>query len=218
MVSAHDTALAAIALNPSGNRLATASQKGTLLRLFDTSSGKKVGEFRRGTDECRILSLAFSPNSHWLCVSSDKGTVHVFALDPNVGGYPLPEGMSQEAGATATHNQTSSFVPSFVKAYMPEYFSSVWSFAHFRLPQDTESVCAFGTDDPHTLLSMFSAFHFLHVGPVLTLSLFPKFSVRTDHTTKSDLILKPLSDRNANKYNTHGFYPHLKNDKPYNHD
>jgi hypothetical protein len=41
-------------------------------------------ELRRGTEPAHIHSIAFSKHCEWLAVSSDKGTVHVFALGPNV--------------------------------------------------------------------------------------------------------------------------------------
>jgi len=41
-------------------------------------------ELRRGTEPAHIHSIAFSKNSDWLAVSSDKNTVHVFALGPQV--------------------------------------------------------------------------------------------------------------------------------------
>jgi WD40 repeat protein len=44
----------------------------------------KLKEFRRGADKAEIYSLTFSPNSQWLSASSDKGTVHVYAIGPLV--------------------------------------------------------------------------------------------------------------------------------------
>lgn len=41
-------------------------------------------ELRRGTEPAHIHSIAFSKHCDWLAVSSDKGTVHVFALGPTV--------------------------------------------------------------------------------------------------------------------------------------
>lgn len=38
-------------------------------------------ELRRGSDPAMIYSLALSKGCEWLAVSSDKGTVHVFALN-----------------------------------------------------------------------------------------------------------------------------------------
>lgn len=51
-------------------------------------------ELRRGADSASIHSLALSRNCEWLAVSSDKGTVHVFALSENVATQ------SEEAQAT----------------------------------------------------------------------------------------------------------------------
>ena len=41
-VPAHTNALSAICLNTSGNLLATASEKGTLIRVFNTENGQVV--------------------------------------------------------------------------------------------------------------------------------------------------------------------------------
>lgn len=37
-------------------------------------------QLRRGADRASIYSMAFSANAQWLVLSSDKGTVHVFAI------------------------------------------------------------------------------------------------------------------------------------------
>uniref|UniRef100_A0A8C9GQJ4 WD repeat-containing protein 45 n=1 Tax=Piliocolobus tephrosceles TaxID=591936 RepID=A0A8C9GQJ4_9PRIM len=49
-----------------GTVVASASQKGTLIRLFDTQSKEKLVELRRGTDPATLYC--------------DKGTVYIFAL------------------------------------------------------------------------------------------------------------------------------------------
>jgi len=61
------------------NRLAF---KGTVIRVWDTNTGEQIAKLRRGKDRAEINCLAFSKDSAWLCVSSDKGTVHVFGLAP----------------------------------------------------------------------------------------------------------------------------------------
>jgi WD40 repeat protein len=87
IITAHNNPLSQLALNLEGTILATASEKGTLIRLFDTTTGRQLRELRRGVDRAEIYSIAFSPNSTWLGVSSDKGTVHIYSLigitDPN---------------------------------------------------------------------------------------------------------------------------------------
>ncbi|XP_075149592.1 autophagy-related 18b isoform X1 [Haematobia irritans] len=81
-IKAHDTALSAMAFSPSGTLLATASERGTVIRVFCVKNGQKVQEFRRGVKRCvRIASLVFSTTGDFLCASSNTETVHIFKID-----------------------------------------------------------------------------------------------------------------------------------------
>ena len=80
-VTAHEAALSAISLNLQGTRLATASEKGTLVRVFETKDGSLLHEFRRGANPANIYCINFNQCSSMLCVASDHGTVHIFALE-----------------------------------------------------------------------------------------------------------------------------------------
>lgn len=81
-IKAHDSPLSAFNFSPNGQLLATASEKGTVIRVFCVKNGQKVHEFRRGVKRCvRIASLNFSGCSNFLCVSSNTETVHVFKID-----------------------------------------------------------------------------------------------------------------------------------------
>lgn len=132
-IQAHESSLALLSLNFEGTRLATASIKGTLIRVFDTTSGERLFELRRGAEKVDIHSISFSPNSEWLAVSSDKGTIHVFSLKTNL-----------------IVNQKSSL--STIASVLPSYFQSQWSFAQFRVP-DYRTICAFGAD-PNTVICL----------------------------------------------------------------
>ncbi|KAL3110382.1 hypothetical protein niasHT_011820 [Heterodera trifolii] len=80
-ITAHDGVLAAIRFNPEGNKMATASEKGTVIRVFSIPDGERLYEFTRGvTRYAQINSLAFSQDSRFLCLSSNTETVHLFAL------------------------------------------------------------------------------------------------------------------------------------------
>ncbi len=80
IIAAHTSALTTLTLPPSGRLLATTSSRGTLVRIWDSLTGKLVRELRRGTDKADIFGVAFRPDEEELCVWSDKGTVHVFTL------------------------------------------------------------------------------------------------------------------------------------------
>lgn len=139
-IMAHDSRIACFALSQDGRLIATASTKGTLVRIFSTMDGTLLQEVRRGADRAEIYSLAFSSNMQWLAVSSDKGTIHVFNIKVNLGltandkPRPVPE-----PNATSVSSSLS-----FMKGVLPKYFHSEWSVAQFRLPEGSQYIVAFG--------------------------------------------------------------------------
>lgn len=80
VVEAHRAPLSQMAMNRDGTRLATASEKGTIIRVFSVPDAQKLFQFRRGTMPARILSMSFNITTSMLCVSSATDTVHVFKL------------------------------------------------------------------------------------------------------------------------------------------
>uniref|UniRef100_A0A7M4FNX7 WD repeat domain, phosphoinositide interacting 1 n=1 Tax=Crocodylus porosus TaxID=8502 RepID=A0A7M4FNX7_CROPO len=81
-IPAHDGPLAALTFNSAGSKLASASEKGTVIRVFSVPDGQKLYEFRRGMKRyVNISSLVFSMDSQFLCASSNTETVHIFKLE-----------------------------------------------------------------------------------------------------------------------------------------
>ncbi|CAN0914184.1 Autophagy-related protein 18a, partial [Linum grandiflorum] len=135
-VMAHDSRLACMSMTQDGRLLATASSKGTLLRVFNTLDGSLLQEVRRGADRAEIYSLAFSSDAHWLGVSSDKGTIHVFSLKIDSGSLAtLSNDRSLVAPTSNPSNGLGVSSLSILKGVLPKYFSSEWSVAQFRLPE-----------------------------------------------------------------------------------
>ncbi|KAI3889522.1 hypothetical protein MKW92_034372 [Papaver armeniacum] len=125
-IPAHDSSIECMSLTLDGKLLVTASSKGTLVRIFNTSNGTLLQEVRRGADRAEIYSLAFSRNTQWLAVSSNKGTVHVFRLKVNQDASPF------------SFYSASSCNP------LPNYFNSEWSVAQFRFREGLKHIVAFG--------------------------------------------------------------------------
>mmetsp|Transcript_130635 Transcript_130635/g.194612 ORF Transcript_130635/g.194612 Transcript_130635/m.194612 type:complete len:88 (+) Transcript_130635:84-347(+) len=78
---AHKTKVKSIKLNPEGNRLATCSDKGTLIRIYGLPSCEKIYTLQRGVERVQIYSMNFTYDSNYLACSSSTGSTHFFRLD-----------------------------------------------------------------------------------------------------------------------------------------
>eukprot|EP00754_Rhynchopus_humris_P041571 Rhum_TRINITY_DN25128_c0_g1::Rhum_TRINITY_DN25128_c0_g1_i1::g.181171::m.181171/K17908/WIPI, ATG18; autophagy-related protein 18 len=86
VVRAHKTVLSAIALSSDGTKLATASTKGTVIRVFGISSQGRTEApllyaLRRGSSAASVYSLSFAPDARLLVCTSNKPTVHIWRAD-----------------------------------------------------------------------------------------------------------------------------------------
>ncbi|SMN18963.1 similar to Saccharomyces cerevisiae YFR021W ATG18 Phosphoinositide binding protein required for vesicle formation in autophagy and the cytoplasm-to-vacuole targeting (Cvt) pathway [Maudiozyma saulgeensis] len=89
VIEAHQNGIAALALSPDGLFLATASEKGTIIRIFNATTGFKLYQFRRGTYSTKIYSMSFSEDNQFLLACSSSKTVHIFKLGNIIGNNGL---------------------------------------------------------------------------------------------------------------------------------
>ena len=89
-ISAHQHALSMIRFSPDSSFVATASEKGTLIRVFDSTTGQLLSVFRRGALSSTILTLCFSPNNSQLIAVSNNGTIHLFDMGNSSGNISDP--------------------------------------------------------------------------------------------------------------------------------
>lgn len=161
LIKAHDTSLSCFTLNSNGTLLASASEKGTLIRIWNTYTGEPLRELRRGADRAEIYSLSFNSISTFLSCSSDKGTVHIFSLtstpikasqngvlsnedveDSNIPtqnsntavNYNTSNSGANNPNNPATSNKSITGVGNFLKGILPQKF----------IPKYFESEWSFG--------------------------------------------------------------------------
>jgi autophagy-related protein 18 len=102
IIQAHKAPISILSINPTGTLLATASDKGTVIRVFALPNGEKLHEFRRGSYPAKIYSLSFNATSTLLCVSSDTETVHIFKLSKSSSSTSMSSPSSSYRGGRAS--------------------------------------------------------------------------------------------------------------------
>ncbi|XP_060758100.1 WD repeat domain phosphoinositide-interacting protein 1 isoform X2 [Neoarius graeffei] len=120
VIPAHDSQLAALTFNASGTKLASASERGTVIRVFSIPEGQRLFEFRRGMKRyVNISSLSFSPDAQFLCASSNTETVHIFKLEQHGHGRE-EENPSWSAYVGKMFSAASSYLPAQVSGMMSQ--------------------------------------------------------------------------------------------------
>ena len=120
-IQAHQSNIENLCISNDGKYIASASEKGTVIRLFSTETKEKINEFRRGCDPTKIIDLRFNHTNSILLVSSVKGTIHLY----NSGIDKTLE----------IHNPSyDSYGMYYVKWALPQYFSDYFSFLQFNIP------------------------------------------------------------------------------------
>lgn len=125
-VAAHANALMALTVSQDGALVASASEQGTVVKVFSSTDGQLLYEFRRGTTQTIISSLTFRPDNRFVVVGSASPTVHIFKLDTVTG--KMMDKVAEWTGSAP-----------------PKYFQSTRSFAQFKIPETGSDLRAAGS-------------------------------------------------------------------------
>ena len=83
-IKAHKSPVLKMCLNYEGDRLATCSCKGTIIRIFSLPKGDKLCTFKRGVSPAFIFCLNFSRNSEKLITTCDNGMLQIFDIKEEI--------------------------------------------------------------------------------------------------------------------------------------
>ena len=111
--------------------MATASDKGTLIRIFQSLTGLFLQEVRRGKDNAEIECICFDKSSKLLAVSSNKRTIHVFSLMSGMKKLQSESGrVEEDEGLPQNHISIFKGLPNFLTG---GFFKSEWSFGKIKI-------------------------------------------------------------------------------------
>ncbi|CDJ69976.1 hypothetical protein, conserved [Eimeria necatrix] len=161
---AHRTQLAALVFNSHGSLVATASEKGTVVRIFRSSDGQLLQQLRRGTQVSLISCIAVRGDDRFVAIASSSETIHIFQLRnqqqegegnhflsaeseissslTRSSGSPsksvqLPAALNSSREITsAVYDASREIVQDAIKGVLGGYFGATRSFAQFHLPRD----------------------------------------------------------------------------------
>lgn len=123
-IYAHYGVIENLCVSQDGKYIATASDKGTIIRMYSVESKKMMHEFRRGLEYVRITQLLFHPDNRILLVSSDRGSIHLFNTEiDDTAHKDIPPNRAYER-----------YGMNMLKYALPKYFSSKWGFTSYQIP------------------------------------------------------------------------------------
>ncbi|BFZ58996.1 autophagy protein [Savitreella phatthalungensis] len=189
VLEAHRASLAMLQVNHTGELLATASEKGTIIRIFSLPEGSRLWELRRGSLPARITSIAFDSLSAYVAVSSNSETVHVFRLQADgseaadANRPPGPPrrtsrgalGLIRRSSQSLGRSMAGTFAP-----FLPASVSDIWQparhFASVKLDSKSEKT-----------LTTLSGEH-MHLHVLTDAGLLQRYSLNQRHGGDCELV------------------------------
>ena len=139
--NAHKSNINVLSLNFAGTKLASVSDRGTLIRIFDTQTQDQIGEFRRGNTDANIYSLSFSFDDSLLGLTSDHGSCHIFSL----GGSKMNQ--KNDGGGGVMNYLTGNFLLGGVGKKISTALAMEHSWKKIEIPHKAKTLISFIKED-----------------------------------------------------------------------
>jgi WD repeat-containing protein 45 len=139
IIQAHNSNIEHLYLSNNGKYIISASERGTIIRLFSTETLEKINEFRRGSETVKIIDIKMDRKNSMILISSAKGTIHVYN-----------SGINDKL--TINNPSFDNYGVPYIKWALPQYFSDKWSFSQFNF----ENVISYSVFDTKNKFRIFS--------------------------------------------------------------
>jgi len=136
---AHKTPVRALTINAQGTLIATASEYGTVIKVFyrsGTNQWSLLHELRRTVTQATVTSLAFREDDRFLAVACSAGAVTIFRIDPEHGAQP-DQSQSVDEAPTAP---TASVGGTYLGAFSALISTEPRAVALFKIPEEDASI------------------------------------------------------------------------------
>ena len=149
LISSHENAISYISLSNDGRLLATSSERGTLIRVYESETGTFLQEFRRGKEKAEINYICFGHSHQFVSATSDRGTIHVWSLYSCI--QKLKKETNKLENEVSSNNENLPPNRESIFKKLPNFFSggffkSEWSFVRIKV-QGQKSICCFCEQD-----------------------------------------------------------------------
>ena len=157
-----------ISMNNDGTLLASSNDKGTLIRIHNTTTGDFLMEFQRGKQKADIYYICFDSQSKFIAVCSSRKTIHIWSMGSSMKKLKEKEneslGSSQntetpENNMKDNNNEINDNLPQNRKSilsglpkFIGNYFQQEYSFAKIKIESE-KSICAFCDNDTIVVIS-----------------------------------------------------------------
>ena len=155
-VDAHEKNIEIVVLTFNGDIMATASEMGTIIRIFDTDSGTLIKEVRRGKDKATIKYICFDENNMLMAATSTRGTVHIWSITKNLkNNEELEKNKEKDNNLELSEKRENEEIKNIrnkksifsgISTVLGDFFKSEWSFSQVRI-KESNTICCFGDDN-----------------------------------------------------------------------